>query len=86
MPRRNRSTTGSVDSRSDLWSVTCVVYEFIAYKKAFDGSNIAAIIAKILSTEPEPLSRCCPGVPAALDTVISKGLKKRHRRALPVAG
>ena len=67
---------GRVDSRSDLWSVTCVVYEFIAYKKAFDGSNIAAIIAKVLSAEPEPLSRCCPGVPAELDTVISKGLKK----------
>ena len=67
---------GRVDSRSDLWSVTCVVYEFIAYKKAFDGSNIAAIIAKVLSTEPEPLSRCCPGVPAELDEVISKGLKK----------
>ncbi|MGA2984969.1 MAG: protein kinase [Terriglobia bacterium] len=67
---------GRVDSRSDLWSVTCVAYEFIAYKKAFEGSNIAAIIAKVLSTEPEPLSLCCPGVPAELDYVISKGLKK----------
>lgn len=67
---------GRVDKRSDLWSVTCVVYELIAYKKAFDGSNIAAIIAKVLSTEPEPLSRCCPGVPTDLDAVISKGLKK----------
>jgi serine/threonine-protein kinase len=67
---------GRVDNRSDLWSVACVIYEFIAYKKAFDGTNIAAIIAKILSTEPEPLSRCCPGVPVDLDTVIGKGLKK----------
>ncbi len=67
---------GRVDSRSDLWSVTAVVYEFIAYKKAFDGSNIAAIIAKVLSAEPEPLSRLCPGVPVELDNVISKGLKK----------
>jgi serine/threonine-protein kinase len=69
---------GHVDSRSDLWSVTCVVYEFIAYKKAFDGSNIAAIIAKIFSSEPEPLSVCCPGVPVDLDKVISKGLKKSN--------
>jgi len=67
---------GYVDSRSDLWSVTCVVYEFIAYKKPFDGSNIAAIVARVLRTEPEPLSRCCPGVPADLDQVISKGLKQ----------
>jgi len=67
---------GCVDSRSDLWSVTCVLYELIAYKKAFDGSNIADIVAEVLGAEPEPLSRCCPGVPADLDTIISKGLKK----------
>jgi len=67
---------GHVDSRSDLWSVTCVVYEFIAYMRAFDGSNVAAVIGKILTREPEPLSRCCPGVPAALDPIISKGLRK----------
>lgn len=66
----------NVDSRSDLWAVTCVVYEFIAYKRAFEGSNIAAVVGKILNSEPEPLSRCCPGVPAELDTIISKGLKK----------
>ena len=67
---------GHVDSRSDLWSVTCVVYEFIAYKRAFDGSNVAAVIGKILTREPEPLSRCCPGVPASLDAVIGKGVRK----------
>jgi TonB family protein len=67
---------GHVDGRSDLWSVTCVIYELIAYKKPFEGSNFGAIVAKILSSEPEPLSRCCPGVPAELDHVIAKGLKK----------
>jgi serine/threonine-protein kinase len=66
-----------VDSRSDLWSLACVLYELIAYKKAFDGSNIADIVAAVLGAEPEPLSRCCPGVPADLDTVISQGLKKK---------
>jgi len=65
-----------VDNRSDVWSVICVVYELIAYKKAFEGSNVADVVAEVLSAEPESLSRCCPGVPADLDTVISKGLKK----------
>ena len=65
-----------VDCRSDIWSVACTIYEFIAYQKAFDGPDIPAIIAKILGAEPEPLSRCCTGVPAELERVISKGLKK----------
>ncbi len=67
---------GRVDSRSDLWSVAAVIYEFIAYRKAFEGSNIAATIAKILTADPEPLSVCCPGVPVELDHIISKGLAK----------
>ena len=67
---------GHVDSRSDLWSVACVIYEFLAYKKAFDGSNIAAIVTKVLYSEPDPLSVCAPDIPTELDKVISKGLKK----------
>jgi TonB family protein len=67
---------GRVDARSDLWSVTCVIYELISYKKPFEGSNFGAILGKILTAEPEPLSRFCPGVPQELDAIIAKGLKK----------
>ena len=74
---------GRVDSRSDLWSVAAVFYEFIAYKKAFEGSNIAAAIAKVLTANPEPLSLCCPGVPAELDRIISKGLAKNREERYP---
>jgi len=65
-----------VDQRSDLWSVVCVIYEFIAYRKPFEASNFGAIVGKILTSEPEPLSRICPEVPAELDNLIAKGLKK----------
>jgi serine/threonine-protein kinase len=68
---------GQVDQRSDLWSVTCVLYELIAYKKPFEGSNFGAMVSKILTSEPEPLSQRCPGVPIKLDNLISKGLKKK---------
>ncbi len=67
---------GRVDSRSDLWSVACVIYELISYKKPFDGSTMTSVIAKILTSEPEPLSKCCPDSPPELDPVISKALKK----------
>ncbi len=67
---------GHVDNRSDLWSVAAVIYEFIAYRKPFEGSNLPATIAKILTSDPEPLSVCCPGVPVELDHIITKGLAK----------
>jgi serine/threonine-protein kinase len=69
-------TEGHVDARSDLWSVVCVIYELISYKKPFEGSNFGGIVGKILTSEPEPLSRVCPGLPAELDHLIAKGLKK----------
>jgi len=74
---------GLIDGRSDLWSVAAVFYEFIAYKKAFEGSNIAATIAKVLTANPEPLSLCCPGVPAELDRIVSKGLAKNREERYP---
>ncbi len=67
---------GRVDSRSDLWSVACVIYELISYKKPFDGSTMTSVIAKILTSEPEPLSACAPDSPPELDAVIAKALKK----------
>jgi TonB family protein len=67
---------GHVDARSDLWSVVCVIYELIAYKKPFEGSNFGAILGKILTGQPEPLSHRCPDVPPELDNIIAKGLKK----------
>ena len=67
---------GHVDQRSDLWSVVCVIYELIAYKKPFEGSNFGAILGKILTSEPVPLSVACPDAPPELDPIISKGLKK----------
>ena len=67
---------GRVDARSDLWSVTCVIYELLAYKKPFEASNFGAILSKILTTEPEPVSKLCPGVPPEIDAIIAKGLKK----------
>jgi hypothetical protein len=67
---------GHVDSRSDLWAVACVIYELISYKKPFDGSTIAAVIAKILNTEPMSLSTLSPEIPPQFDGIISKALKK----------
>ena len=37
---------GKVDQRSDLWSVVAVIYELIAYKKPFEGSNFGAMVGQ----------------------------------------
>ena len=67
---------GHVDVRSDLWSVAVVMYELLAYRKPFEGANFATLISKILNSEPEPLASHCPGIPAEIESLVSRCLQK----------
>ena len=71
-----------VDNRSDVFALAAIIYESLCGKIAFEGATVAQILMKIVNEMPPPLSAVRPGVPAALDDVIEKGLakdkKKRH--------
>ena len=60
-----------VDSRSDLFSFGCVLYEMLCGKRAFDGKSAASVIAAVLEREPEPLKAALP-----LERVIKRALAK----------
>jgi eukaryotic-like serine/threonine-protein kinase len=49
-----------VDSRSDLFSFGCVLYEMLSGKRPFDGKSAASVIAAVLEREPEPLKAAPP--------------------------
>ena len=60
-----------VDSRSDLFSFGCVLYEMLAGKRAFDGKSAASVVAAVLEREPEPLKAAPP-----LERVVKRALAK----------
>ncbi len=74
---------GRVDVRSDLWSVAVVMYEFLTYHKPFEGPNFSSLISKILNADPEPISRHYPGVPPAIDALVSRCLDKDPAKRPP---
>jgi serine/threonine-protein kinase len=67
---------GSIDGRSDLFAVGCVLYEMMAGKKAFRGESITALIFKIITEEPQPIQELDPEIPDAMVKIIAKALAK----------
>ena len=65
-----------VDNRSDIFSLGAVIYEMIARRKPFEGETPSDTLASILKTEPPPLARIAPGVPAELVRIVNKSLRK----------
>src|SRR5579863_1535545 len=64
------------DARTDIFAFGVVVYEMATGKKAFEGKTQASLIAKILETDPPPISSLQPMTPPALDRVVKKCLAK----------
>jgi Tol biopolymer transport system component/predicted Ser/Thr protein kinase len=63
------------DTRSDLFSFGCVLYEMLTGKRAFEGSSAASVIAAILDREPAPLGP--EGAPALpLERIVRRSLAK----------
>jgi eukaryotic-like serine/threonine-protein kinase len=64
------------DARSDIFSLGTLIYEMVTGKKAFDGGSAASVLAKILETDPPPVSTLQPVAPAALDRLVTNCLAK----------
>jgi Tol biopolymer transport system component/predicted Ser/Thr protein kinase len=64
------------DARTDIFAFGAVVYEMATGKKAFEGKSSASVMAKILESDPPPMTLLQPMMPPALDRVIKKCLVK----------
>jgi serine/threonine protein kinase len=64
------------DERSDIWAMGVTCWELVAGERPFNGDNHAALMMKIISGEPPPLSEKDPASPADLDAVVARMMNK----------
>jgi serine/threonine protein kinase len=79
-----------VDARSDIFSLGIVLYEMLTGTRLFSGEGIEQVQHSILNVDPVPPTRVIPTLPAMLDFVVARALKKdpavRYQDARELAG
>ena len=70
-----------VDARSDIFSFGSVLYEMVTGRRPFEGATKMSTISAILQKEPPPPGGLAPNLPAELEKIILRCLRKdRDRR------
>jgi len=75
----------TIDARSDVYALGAVTYEMLAGDPPFAGSSVQAIVARVLTEKPTPLSTLRDTVPAGLEAAVLQALAKLPADRFPTA-
>jgi len=76
----------TVDARTDVYSLGCVLYEMLAGEPPFTGPTAQAIIAKRFSTTATPIRVVRPDVPEPIEQAITTALARTPAGRFPSTG
>jgi len=84
MSPEQASGEASVDGRSDLYSLACVLYEMLSGEPPFTGPTAQAVIAKRF-VSPIPRVSATRDIPPALDDAVTRALARTPVDRYPTA-
>lgn len=73
-PEQIERARGRVDARTDVYSMGTVVYEALAGRRAFSGTDRKSISDDILAGNVTRLRFACPGIPRELEAIVEKAM------------
>jgi eukaryotic-like serine/threonine-protein kinase len=70
----------TLDGRSDIFSFGSVFYEMMTGRKPFSGNSRLSLLARILNEDPKPPSELAAAIPAEVEKIILRCLRKDPAR------
>jgi serine/threonine protein kinase/tetratricopeptide (TPR) repeat protein len=82
-PEQTRGET--LDARSEIFSLGCVLYEAATRTRAFTGPSFLSIMHAIAATDPPPPSKLRPELPREFDLILERALAKNREQRYSTA-
>lgn len=74
-----------IDSRTDIWSFGCVLYQMLTRKQPFQGETMTDVLANIIYQEPVSILAHRNEAPAELERIVSLTLDKNKNERYQAA-
>jgi serine/threonine protein kinase/WD40 repeat protein len=81
-----QARTGSIDGRTDVYSLGATLYELLTLRPPFNGESAAELLDQIGQDDPLHPRSLDPRIPLDLETIVLKALAKRPADRYKTAG
>lgn len=78
-PEQGLGKNGLVDHRTDIYSLGATLYELATLRPAFDGQCREELLSRVAAQDPVSPRRINRAIPADLETIILKAMRKEPR-------